>query len=429
MPRDRNSKQQAFPRDGAVDASLAFRREGYLFISNRCARLGSDAFETRLLLRPVTCMRGAEASALLYESGHVTRRGAMPKSVLRLLQDEGSVQQLEDEAHWHRKALFLSILTPAETARLTEIFEAEWRAAVRDWARNGETVVLYRAACDLLCRAVCRWAGLPLTEAEAERRSSEFAAMIDASGSVGPANWAARLRRRSCEGWVRGEFAAFRSGRGRFGDESPAGRIARHRDLEGNPLDEDVAAVELINLLRPVVAVARFIVFAALALERHPGAREALAAGGEAYLTAFVQEVRRYYPFFPAVGGRVRRPFEWRGRRFAEGEWILLDLYGTNHHPELWPEPEIFRPERFLEGEAGRNALIPQGGGEEATGHRCPGEGVAIALTKAATRLLAEGMGYELPPQNLAIRLGRIPALPESGFVFRGVTLRDAAEA
>jgi cytochrome P450 len=90
-------------------------------------------------------------------------------------------------------------------------------------------------------------------------------------------------------------------------------------------LGEEDAAVELINVLRPTVAVARFITFAALALHEHPGARQKLQEGDEEYLERFVQEVRRFYPFFPLVGGRARKDFEWRGHRFEEGTWVLLD--------------------------------------------------------------------------------------------------------
>ena len=45
--------------------------------------------------------------------------------------------------------------------------------------------------------------------------------------------------------------------------------------------DERVAAVELLNLLRPTVAIARFIVFAALALHLHPEWRARVAEDEE----------------------------------------------------------------------------------------------------------------------------------------------------
>ena len=99
--------------------------------------------------------------------------------------------------------------------------------------------------------------------------------------------------------------------------------IASHRDLDGKPLPVAHAAVELINLLRPTVAVERCVTFAALALHKHPESRARLLGGDEPeYLDWFVQEVRRFYPFLPLVAGRARMAFEWRGHRFGKGTWM-----------------------------------------------------------------------------------------------------------
>ncbi|MBB2962639.1 hypothetical protein [Methylobacterium sp. R2-1] len=76
-----------------------------------------------------------------------------------------------------------------------------------------------------------------------------------------------------------------------------------------------MGAVELINVLRPTVANARYIVFSAMALHDHPDRRAAVADGKEA-ADRFTYEVRRFFPFIPFIGGRVREPFTW-GRRDA----------------------------------------------------------------------------------------------------------------
>ena len=56
-----------------------------------------------------------------------------------------------------------------------------------------------------------------------------------------------------------------------------------------------VAAVELLNVVRPIVAVSAFIAQAAHALHRHPEWRQKLK-DDEGQLEPFVQEVRRLYP-------------------------------------------------------------------------------------------------------------------------------------
>lgn len=42
-----------------------------------------------------------------------------------------------------------------------------------------------------------------------------------------------------------------------------------------------------------------------------------------------MQEVRCFYPFFPAIGRRALEAFEWRGHRFEPGEWITIGLMQT----------------------------------------------------------------------------------------------------
>jgi fatty-acid peroxygenase len=134
-----------------------------------------------------------------------------------------------------------------------------------------------------------------------------------------------------------------------------------------------------------------------------------------------VQEVRRFYPFFPAVGALVRHNFEWQGYPFPQGQQVLLDLYGTNHDPRLWQEPEVFHPERFCQWDGSPFDFIPQGGGDHNLHHRCPGEWIAIELMQSALRFLLRGIRYEVPQQDLEIDYSRLPALPRSRFMIRHV--------
>ena len=179
--------------------------------------------------------------------------------------------------------------------------------------------------------------------------------------------------------------------------------------------------VTLMVLTIVTVAVSRFITFAVLAMHEHPGCRERIAAGDEAYLTMFADEVRRYYPFLPAIGGRALHDFDWHGMHVAKGTWILLDLYGTDRHPAIWGDPEVFRPERFERFQSSGFDLVPQGGGDHYAGHRCPGEAATADLVKSAAKLFATEIAYEVPPQDLSISLRRIPTLPASGMVIEKV--------
>ena len=408
------------PRDSAFDNAPALLSDGYRFISKRCRKHDSDVFATRLMLQKAICMRGREAAEIFYGGDRFTRRGALPVTALKLLTDRGSVQQLDGPDHRHRKQMFMSLMTAEAMRELVEISAAEWRRRLPVW-QGMDQIVLLDELHQILCRSVCSWAGVPLTEAEAGRRTREFSAMIDAAGAIGPWNWRAILLRRRTERWIGGIVDEARAGRLAPAENSALAVIASHRDLDGELLTRDEAVVEIINVLRPTIGVARFITFAALALHEHPAWWERLQSADEAELTGFVHEVRRFYPFFPMVGGRVLTAFTWHGLRFEPGLWVLFDLYGTNRHPDLWPEPDVFDPGRFRAWDGSAFDLVPQGAGDYGIGHRCPGEWVTIELMKAALRLLTSAMTYDVPEQDLRIDLSRMPAIPRSRLVISNV--------
>jgi fatty-acid peroxygenase len=171
--------------------------------------------------------------------------------------------------------------------------------------------------------------------------------------------------------------------------------------------------VELLNIIRPTTAVAWFVTFAAHALDRWPRHETRLQAGDDEFTRAFVHEARRFYPFAPFLGGRATRDLFFHGEPIPAGTLVLLDIYGQHHDPELWEDPYAFRPDRFLGRDIGDFDLIPQGGGDPRTGHRCPGEKITIALLGTLVQRLAR-LDYYLPPQDTTIDLSRIPARPRS---------------
>ena len=313
----------------------------------------------------------------------------------------------------------MSLMTPERIEELKERTADWWRTYARKWATM-ERVTLYDEMQELLTRSVCGWAGVPLPEADVGRRAAELTALFDYAGSVGPKHWWSRLSRRRSESWIEGIVEQIRTGDLSPPEGSAARVIATWRDQDGALLSPRIAAVELLNILRPAVAVSVFVVFAAHALHRFPACRRELQTGGD-YPELFVQEVRRFYPFFPAVMARTRHKFEWNGYRFPGGRQVMLDLYGTNRDPRTWDAPEEFRPERFRRWDGNPFNFIPQGGGNHHLNHRCPGEWITIELMKVSCEFLAANIEYDLPDQDLQIDVTRLPAVPKSRFVMCNV--------
>jgi fatty-acid peroxygenase len=405
------------PRLPGLDQSRAFLRQGYGFIPATCDRLGTDGFRARLMLRDVICLRGPEAVALVY-SDAVTRKGSVPGTALRLLQDRHSVQQQDDADHHHRKALFIRMLMEqgSVTALQAEFREA-LRVALKDWSQKTE-IVLIEAINPVLTRAVCRWAGLSGV-AQPRHLADTLYRMSDRAGSFGPATLLALWRRRGVESWLRGLVAGARAGTVPVEPDTPFAHLLGHRDLSDMPLDAATLAVELLNILRPVVAIGRYITFAVLYLHRQPNWAARFQAGEFALLDPFVEEVRRIAPFFPAVGAVTTRPIVWKGNSIPSGQWLLCDLFGTLHDVRWFPAPETFDPDRGLSWQSEDNSFVPQGGGPVARSHRCPGEAITVALMAEAVRQIALGPPCSLPRQNLSVALDRIPARPASGLRLR----------
>lgn len=405
------------PKDHWPESTLALLADPYRFISRRCRRLGADVFEARLSMHRTLCLTGPEAAEVFYDESRFARAGVAPPWLRKTLFGEGGVQGLDDAAHRHRKAMFMSLMTPDRIDALAAHTAAVWSASARRWERM-DKVVLYDELHRLLAQSVSQWAGVLIPEPEFGEWTRELTAMFDQAAGPGHL-WARRARRRA-ERRMEALIHDIRSGRYPMDDQAVAAVIAWHRDPGGQLLDRGIAAVELINVLRPTVAVSVYVVFVALALHEHPDCRDRLRSGDAEYAEAFVQEVRRFFPFFPAALARVRRTLEWKGYRFPEGHRAMLDLYGINHDPRAWDRPDVFRPERFIGSEPDPYSFVPQGGATAQFHHRCPGEGIAVAIMKVAARSLAR-LDYEVADQNLRIRWTRLPALPRSRFVIRNV--------
>jgi fatty-acid peroxygenase len=409
-----------------IDRSLAVLTEGYAWLPNRMRDSAEPVLSTRLLGRPALAVRGPDAVRFFYDEANVRRHGALPEPVRATLFGLDAVHTLDGAAHRARKSFFLPLLSPDRVTGLVEEVTRAWDEAVAEWAGRPR-VTLFDEAGAVLTRGVCRWAGVPLPDGEEAPLAADLLAMVDGFATAGPRHFRARRARARQELRLAQLVDAVRAGAAPARPGSVLDAVCRHREADGAPLAPRTAAVELLNVLRPTAAVAFFAAFTAHALVRWPAHRERLRTGDPAYATAFAHEVRRFYPFAPFLGGLAVRELSWRGAGVPEGGIVLLDVYGQNHDEELWGDPYTFRPERFLERPAAPDELIPQGGGDPRSGHRCPGENVTVGLLQALAVRLAR-LEYTLPAQDLSIPLHRMPTRPRSGIVLTGVRAAPARE-
>lgn len=424
----------SIPRDPALDSTLSVMREGYEFIWNRCRRFDSDLFTARVMGRPAVCIHGRDAAELFYDARKLERGGALPRRMVTSLFGTRAVHTLDDDAHRRRKAAFLSLMGPSRLDELIRETARQWQIAIRGWPARGRVVVFDEAE-RVLAAAACSWAGVPLATADVAARARDLGAMVDAFGGVGPRLWRGKLARRRTERWITGLVEQVRRGAVRGDPLSALEVMAQLRDGDDRLVDARTAAVEVINVIRPTVAIAWYVAFAALALHSHPIAAEHLARAPVVgrtsdYADWFTQEVRRFYPFVPYLSAQVRSQFTWRGHVFEPGTLVLLDVYGTLRDPRIWDAPDEFWPERFAHWRGGAFELIPQGGGDRATGHRCPGEWITMHEIALALHFLTRCVTYEVVSnQDLSFDLGRVPARPRSGFAICDVRARPALDA
>jgi fatty-acid peroxygenase len=403
-----------------LDHTLALLREGYLFIGNRAAKYQTDIFETHIMGEKAICMTGEEAAKQFYNSELFQRNGAAPMRVQKTLFGVNAIQTMDGEAHLHKKQLFLSFMNQSNYQKLVQLVKEQWENYSNQWIGQNQ-ISLFDEVNEILCRAACSFAGISLDESEVKSRAKDFSDMIDSFGKVGLDHRKGRKARTRTEEWIKNMIEEIRLGERIEQEGTPLHTMAMYQSLEGSQMDQEMAAIELINFIRPIVAISTYITFAALSLHNYPRCKEQLMNGDPAYTNWFVQEVRRFYPFGPFVGARVKKDFSWGGIEFKTGTLVLLDLYGTNHDGRLWSNPNEFEPMRFKDWKENLYSFIPQGGGDPSITHRCPGEGIVTEVMKISIDFLVKQISYEVPEQNLIYPMNQIPTLPESRFIITNV--------
>lgn len=193
-------------------------------------------------------------------------------------------------------------------------------------------------------------------------------------------------RRAAFDAFVADLLAARRRGDG-SGDDMVT-MLLDVRDESGAPLDDsEIRDLLLILLIAGHETTAIAIAWGVYWLLREPRVlarlRDELDAFGpdpsaEAlarapYLGAVCSETLRMRPIFTDAVRPLLRPLEIGGYRIPAGKAVVVALPSILSDPELYPEPETFRPERFLERKFASYEFVAFGGGHR----RCLGAALA----------------------------------------------------
>lgn len=393
------------------DLAVRLLREGYLALPREHRdHAGADVFATTVAGRRTVVVRGREGARLFYDAELMQRRGAVPPPLAHLLFGRGAVHGTDGEEHAERKQMFLDLLDEPRVEDLATTIGRDLKRRVARWP--GREVHVFDELVDVYGAAVQAWAGVGAGAVRARRTSRRLAAIVDGFGGAGtayPRAWAARVW---ADRWARRLVLQARAGEP---EPRPGSVLADLATGPGAGLAPRLAGVELLNVLRPTVAVAWPATFLARDLLRHPQWRSRLDDAEQR--TAFGHEVRRTCPFVPALAAEARQATEIGGVPIERGDLVVLDVPGTNQHPAQWEEADRFLPERFVGRMPDPYGFVPQGGGDTATGHRCPGESLTVRILEETARVLAR-VDFEARTDT-AHDPTRIPTLPAQGLAIR----------
>jgi cytochrome P450 len=334
-----------------------------------------------------------------------------------------SVLVLDGPEHLRQRRL---LLPPFQGSRVNDFRTIIRDVAEREFARwqPGDRIVVRERMRALTFEVICRAVFGVTDPARVERLRQAFAAVIDSSpflvafpwlranlGAWSPGGRFAR-RLRAADALLYEEIALRRSEPDLDERTDVLSLLLRARDDDGRPMTDVELRDELFTMLAAGhETTATGLAFAIELLLRHPEAmarlRESAASGDGAYADAVAKETLRLRPVIDAAERTLTKPRVVSGWPLPAGVKVYPAIVLVHLRPDLYPEPERFRPERFADEGAESYSWLPFGGGIR----RCIGAALAQAEMSEVLQVLAAQL--ELQP------LRREP----DPVVLRGITL------
>lgn len=191
--------------------------------------------------------------------------------------------------------------------------------------------------------------------------------------------------------------------------------LVQSTHLDGSPMANDEIRDQLVTMLAAGhETTAHQLSWAVERLTRNPEALarlvEEVDEAGRAYRDATIRELQRTRPVIAFASRYTMEPYEVGGRRMPRGVYLACCAALTHFDPDLFPQPDRFTPERFLDALPDTYAWIPFGGGIR----RCIGATFAHMEMDVVLRVLLERV--TLAPSTE----------PDERWAFRGVAIAPA---
>jgi cytochrome P450 len=320
-----------------------------------------------------------------------------------------SVLVLDGQEHLRQRKLLLPPFQGSRVAGFRATIREVAEREVAGWRPGAELVVRDRMRAltfDVICRAV-----FGVTEpARTERLREAFSAVLDTGsllmaipvvradlGRLSPGGRLAR-RLRAADALLYREIAERRAEPDLAERTDVLSLLLQARDEQGRPMTDAELRDELFTMLAAGhETTATALAFAIELLLRNRPAldrlREASVNGGDdEYIEAVGKETLRLRPVIDAAERTLTKPRTVAGWELPPGVNVYPAITLVHYRPDLYPEPDAFRPERFAEDGAESYSWLPFGGGIR----RCIGAALAQAELSEVLRVVASRV--ELAP-------------------------------
>jgi cytochrome P450 len=188
-------------------------------------------------------------------------------------------------------------------------------------------------------------------------------------------------------------------------------------DEDGKGLSDTDIRDQLLTLVTAgYETTATGLAWAVERLSRHPealaAARVAAAEHDDEYLAACAREALRLRPPLYHIARRLGRQHTIGGYELPAGLAVMIPILLLHQRADLYPDPLVFRPERFMGGRVDPLDWLPFGGGPR----RCVGAHLAeLEMQIVLRHLLA---GYAIRPvgeRDEPMRIFHVTLVPGRG--------------